>query len=95
VKVYELLATPDKWCQWHFAVNASGMSVSSLSHDACRWCTSGGINFCYSDSNDRTKMYQKVVDVLQKRGFMAVADFNDNPNTKHKDILNLLKKLDV
>ena len=80
----ELLAKTG-WIKARLAIDKYGICVSPKSSDAVAFCLVGACRRCDSDTT-------KLKAIIKARGFLSVADFNDRPNTKHADVLSVLKE---
>jgi hypothetical protein len=91
MKVHELLAQPDSWTQQAYARNHDGDTVASCSDDARCWCLLGAMFRCYADK-DIAKIELKILDQTNK---ITVAQWNDDPDRTHQEVLDLCRQLDI
>ena len=83
----ELLADPKNWTQFAFARDANGDVVHTRMPSAVSFCLSGALKKCCVPNRET------VLDrIIKARGFWSVSDFNDDPSTKHADVLSVLKE---
>lgn len=78
----KLLAVRKRWTRDVFARTASGCPCEPLSPKAACWCLYGGCE----------KVGIVVVAPLFEFLIRGVANFNDDPKTRHKDILRVIDK---
>jgi len=105
MKAYQLLNSPDAWCQESPAETARGSKVSALDPKAVKWCALGAIRKVYS-----LVKWEKAMDsVLQalsvsERGIARMTEsnkarcimqWNDDRGTSFADIREVLRKADV
>ena len=97
MKVYEALADPKKWTRGTLARRADGSASSWHSDDATCFCVLGAIyKLSMGDATEYLPRLDKVRNVLAKRGLpIGIGDFNDDPSTTHKLVLEVLKEADV
>ena len=97
VDTKQLLSDEKKWIKGSDAVNGHGDYVFATSKDACAWCLAGAIEK-ECDGSDRDISLRKTCKVqdwvdehLYQVGTME--EFNDDPNTTHKDMMLMLDNL--
>jgi hypothetical protein len=91
MKVYELLATPDKWTKGHLATDDMGDSVGEYSPSACRWCLIGAVFKCYGNFAER----DPIVAAINRKTGPFPSQWNDAPERTHAEVLALCKELDI
>ena len=93
--VKELLITPGHWIKGIIAHNEKGLVTDPIENDACGWCLLGAIDHVAYHNNINRETRNEVQDIIYKvleeqRGMCSIPDFNDDHNTKHSDILDVL-----
>lgn len=77
MKAYELLDSPEKWCQKFYALTADGEDAFGWNEGTCKWCMLGAIQHCYS-SHDRQEAVIRLYATLNKKyGTNDPIGFND------------------
>jgi hypothetical protein len=94
MKAYELIPTPDKWCQGYDAMDEDGNETAWDDPDAARLCMLAAICRVYPP---KTEGYYQALKKLCNGPirWLVIQNFNDNPHTSHADVLRLLKTNDV
>lgn len=97
MKAFELLAKPESWTKGAFARNLKKESIDSGSEDAVCWCVTGAIakTYCYQEYSQFSYFLDKMKNDLKIPKEKMITTWNDDPNTTHEDVINLLKKLDI
>ena len=92
MKAHELLSTPDKWCQKHFAETSGGW-ISSPNHPAAtKFCILGAVQRCYPDPKTRMEKEKQIRDKLER---VSISTWNDYECRTHEEVYSLLKELDI
>lgn len=78
----KLLSVRKRWTQDVFARTASGRPCEPLSPKAVCWCLYGGCE----------KVGMVVITPLFEFLIQGIANFNDDPETSHKDVLRVVDK---
>lgn len=95
MKVYELLSTPEKWCQGAFARDANGQAVWWSEPSAVCWSLTGAIWKCYGYS-ELDRFCRRVEVLLRYRGHTeGRAKWHESPGRTHAEVLKLAKELDI
>lgn len=81
--VYKLIEKPEAWTQNVYARNAVGDSVEIVSNMAVCWCLRGAVLKITSGMFDCS--------LCELFDIGSVLDFNDAPDRKHAEVLELLK----
>lgn len=94
MKAWELLDSPEKWCQNALALDAGGHIVLDCqSPRAVRWCAVGALLRCYGD---RTTEYGaarlKLYDII---GEEIISSWNNAPARTFEEVRNALIAADV
>lgn len=88
IAIRALLASPDRWGKYHYAVDAAGLTVDPADPRACRWCLLGAIWRCAGDDKGAA-----VIAYLRRlSGRAQLWIFNDGAYTGHGDVLGLLDR---
>lgn len=90
MKVFELLATPDKWIQGTGYADTHG-NCTTINEAAC-WCLYVAIAICYKNWEDQYIANSKV---RGRIGWESIVAWNDAPERTHAEVLALCKELDV
>ena len=88
MKPSELLADSNRWCKGEVAVNELGLGINPKSDEAVKWCLVGAANKCIPDFNEFCKLIEKICEITKQN----VPYFNDNPETTHEQMLEVLRK---
>jgi hypothetical protein len=105
MKAYELLNSPDIWCQESPAETAQGNKAYALDPRAVKWCALGAIQKAYPPA----KWEQGMDSVLwalcvSEKGIArmtksdkecCVMEWNDDRGTSFRDIQEVLKEADL
>jgi hypothetical protein len=105
MKAYELLNSPDAWCQESPAEAAQGNKVYALDPRAVKWCALGAIDKIYPPAQ-REEAMDRVLRALSvsEKGIArlnksdkacCIMEWNDDQWTSFRDIREVLKKADV
>ena len=88
----KLLEDPSHWTKGAFAKAAAGCAIASTSDNAVCWCAIGALR--RFDRGGYSAAYSNAVFVLQccVSGSGGVAEFNDDPNTTHADVLAMFDR---
>lgn len=94
--VLELLSDPKNWCQGPAAKDKDGNKVDPLDDKAISWCLLGACCKCYTNP---TSYFDKV-DIIHKELLNIgvpprIVEWNDSPQRKHSELLELLQKLKI
>jgi hypothetical protein len=97
MKAYELLSQPGAWTQGTLARDSEGLATNVMGPTACSFCIAGAIERCYPCLEDNLKALDQVKQELKTRydTFQFVGKWNDHPDRKHEEVVELLKKLDI
>lgn len=87
MKAYELLDSPEKWCQWSDGLTAAGEKVGGRNPAAVKWCMRGAVECCYGDDSLLYKKFGRRHD--------TPVQFNDTPGRTWEEVHALLKELDI
>ena len=98
MKVKELLKNPENWTQGYHARDVNNIETGLCSADATKFCLAGAVIRCYALTNN--EVLNKIMDYLKTHGDLpdgidTIAGFNDNPNTTHEKILEMVTALDI
>ncbi len=96
MKAYELLDSPEKWCQNDMAQDMDGKPANFERSSAYRFCALAAILLCYP-------MDVAVVDHPERRRFLEsiglspgnVGAWNDAPERTWQEVYDALRKADV
>lgn len=103
VKAREIISVKERWTKGYYAKNAEGAHVETRARGAVCFCSTGAIQKALPKRLDfsresfvlRNGAADALEDVLHARGFMGkdgrknIVMFNDDPRTKHRDVLRL------
>lgn len=92
MKIKDLLAKPENWCQGELAVNKFNESVAIDSPEAARWCLVGGFARCYS-VRESPSIWTKLYDRCKILGFQGPVHLNNT--CTHEEVLKLVTELDI
>jgi hypothetical protein len=91
LKVIALIENPDAWTQGAAARDSTGLSVSAIATEACRWCTLGAIDKVTNDADSWLATTRHIRDILrEEKPYTSLSWFNDNHT--HAEVLALLRK---
>jgi hypothetical protein len=109
IRARELIADPEHWLQGDYAEDNLGIGVLPWDPDAYRRCLLGAVDaaaveilglnpIAYSDHAlycvEKQPEVAKVIHQLQLEAPAGmVADFNDDPETTHADVLALIDRV--
>lgn len=82
----EKIAKPEHWTQKSSARRLDGTQTIANDQQACAWCALGAI-WCFEDVHSPAEYF--LCKARGWTGWVFVADFNDNSETTHADILKL------
>ena len=85
-EIKDVLSDESSWTQNTFARDVNGNTIDVDSDNACSWCLMGAIY----KSSDTVNQSNDVVDCLYRVTGQSVCYYNDNKETQHQDIVNLL-----
>lgn len=93
--VRDVLANPERWARRELAYNRLGEPVEPREPEATCWCLQGAINRVTDNRTAQNIAHHELRKTLFERGThlaipSAAVEFNDNPNTTHVDILQLI-----
>lgn len=91
MKVYELLATEDRWTQGWFAKDKDGNAVMNdwrTNPEVTCFCLAGAVEVCYPIYNDLQVVFNKLFNKIGN-----ITAFNDTHT--HAEVLALVKELDI
>lgn len=97
----ELLSDPARWTKGQFARNKKGSDTYSTSGDAVCWCVQGALRKIYNDDASPIILAAQLIERALPADLVSGANnagkdpivvFNDDPNTKHEDVLRVLDK---
>jgi hypothetical protein len=96
MKIKELLAKPISWTQGAYARDKDGNGVHIKSKFAISFCLLGAIEYCYDTVPECITILNKIRKELGIDQFTTWnTAWNDAPERTHKDILDLVTKLDI
>ena len=86
----KLIEKPENWTKGAHARDAAGESVDYDSLAALSFCASGALEKVHKDYGSViwTKAYSALLKSIPNE-YLDVADYNDDPETTHEDILRL------
>lgn len=100
--VRQLLADPNHWMKYYLAKDEHDRPVYAYTPGATKWCLAGAIQRAtFYGGAPNVHLYYETLDYLnpylplchsKKIGFSGVVDFNDDPETTHQMVLDLLDK---
>ena len=92
--VKELLSDPKRWTKHANARDSNGQDCNLRSPEAVCWCITGAMSKVRNESYEA--MYHKVMKAIIKlfdgNGIVA---FNDDPNTTHEMVMQVLEEAGV
>lgn len=91
MKAYEVIDSPEKWCQGRYALDNMAASVSHNSPSACKWCLVGAIWKAYH----KIDIVSEKVGLVYKRLHVIPNVWNDEYYRKWEEVYNILKELDI
>lgn len=90
------------WIQGDFALDRYDNPVSPLNPKAEKFCFVGAIQRCYSDRNERKRIYRKVNSELgysssngNNHVMGKIVSWNDNDNTEFSGVKEIVNKLNI
>lgn len=95
IEVRELLSDPARWTKGVSARDESGRTTNAGTKYAVCWCLLGAIHKCTYHLNEKIIVRNSICNQLYKRldyPLQSLHHFNDDLNTKHSDVLNLLDR---
>lgn len=102
MKLQELFKKRGSWIKGAYAKDKNGIQVSPNASKAVSFCLMAGMGKCYGfDSKLYNKVFKKIekeinkINTNFKAGVVNLANWNDADGTKRKDVLALVKKLDI
>lgn len=87
----QLLAKPESWTKEELARTNDGEPCDYGDRHAVRWCFEGAAFHCYWDEIEKLDLILK--EARRATGETILYRWNDAPERKHEDILNLLSEL--
>ena len=93
MKAYQLIDSPEKWCQSWIAEDRNGERVNHRSPRACRWCLLGAVARVYGKRY--TDVIQQVDRFLDPAGRACAVAWNDAPDRQWEDVYGVLRALDL
>jgi hypothetical protein len=91
-----LLSTKSRWTKCTLARNKKGVPVLPRSSGASSWCLLGALEKCAEGRAKRRQVecyaVTEAVSCFLPRPYRFLSTFNDNEETKHKDVLRLLDR---
>lgn len=88
----KLIEVPGRWIRGTYArVNKTGQATRATSPDAKCWCALGALRAANCDDTDSSEERYYLEQALPV-GHYYVHRMNDDPRTKHKDILSLFDR---
>ena len=105
MKAYELLSSPDTWCQESPAEDAHGNRVPAFHPDAVKWCALAAIQKTYpplqwEQAMDRVlralSVSEKGIRQLSKSDkACCLMEWNDDQNSSFREIREILLEADL
>lgn len=87
-KAKELISDPEHWCKDDNSLDVNGKYVTADSPHAHSFCIYGAISKYDPDGHEEYfYCYPKVKDFLASKGLPFVAQFNDDEDTTHEDVM--------
>ena len=90
MKVKELLTDESKWTKKAWTRNGAGEICGVNAPEACCWCLSGAIDFCYSSFREKYEIVGRIT-----RELRGVSLFTWNDSVSFKEVRTLIEKLDI
>ena len=88
----EQIATEDRWCKGHLALDKDGNRVPCKADNAHRWNIHGAI-VAVEENGIIGAETEKYLEEYAVGAFeMWVAKFNDHPDTTHQDVIRFLDR---
>ena len=84
----EQIATEDRWCKGHLALDKDGLEVSPRAEGACYWCIVGAIDTVRKD----LATGKQAVKFLDNYHGGCIVNLNDHPDTTHQDMIRFLDR---
>lgn len=97
MKIKELLNDRSKWTKGWYARDSFGADHPVDSQYACKFCLSGAVLKCYSES-ERQTIYNKLMKAIKELYGLHLTNvpmFNDSSNTTFEMVRAVIKKADV
>ena len=92
-KPSELLKQKE-WCQDVYARDRKGHETTVYSPDACMFCITGAIQFCYPSSIDRRlEAANKLINMLGLEYHSHIPQWNDTPGRTKEEVIALLESV--
>lgn len=93
----KLLANEKRWTKDYYARDAQGRECSPTDKRAKCWCILGAVWNCETRVKATYLAYSAAIALIEqellKRGYTNIPNFNDEWNTTHKDVINLLDEV--
>lgn len=88
LQAMEIIGSPERWTKCTLARDSDGVAINLRDSDAVCFCSIGALDKVKSSAT--VKHYVSTsVPLTTTYGFAGVIDFNDAPETKHKDVMNM------
>ncbi len=95
MKAWQAIEKEENWLRGNLAQDQEGNAIEPESTKAIRFCALGALHHCYGP-NEYGKVYDKVITLLGKtRVDNFISSWNNDPATRHEDVVSLLKELDI
>ena len=88
MKAYELIDSPDKWCQHEAVIRDK--------NNNCRYCALGCMGAAYLETDDETYVEMKEIlldHITSNTSFTLVSEWNDNSDWE--TVYSTLKQLNI
>ena len=105
MKAYELLGSPNAWCQESPGENAQGNKVEALDPKATKWCALGAIQRAYppvqwEEMMDRLLRALSVSEtgmaqLTKSDKACCLMEWNDDSRNSYSDIWEALQRADI
>lgn len=95
VRAREILADPARWTRGEAARTKTGIATASSSEHATCFCTIGAMERARHELGKRSGEVDRAMQAFRDaippgRPRILISTFNDDPKTKHEDILTVL-----
>lgn len=87
LQAMEIIGDRKRWTKGTFARDSDGVTINPRDSDAVCFCSIGALDKVKSSATVKDYVFTSVP--LTTYGFAGVVDFNDAPETKHKDVMNM------
>lgn len=99
MKPSELLKDKKNWIKGDFAKTSRGIVVDYNDKKATKFCIYGALYFCIRDGAEESRKEKEMLAIINKnKAFVnqiSLDVWNDARTTTHKDVINLLKKVNL